>query len=77
MLTATSCSSWLSNYKGWTLNIDGGQTETSIAYYFGDGNNLEEDNTGIVHKVYPVILLNRNSEITGGNGTTGDPYVLK
>ena len=32
VLTATSCTSWLSNYKGWTLNIDADETTISIAY---------------------------------------------
>jgi hypothetical protein len=81
MLTATGCTSWLSNYKGWTLNINGEQTEASIAYFFNTVDSTEssisQDNTSAMHQVYPVIVLNRNSVIASGNGSASNPYVLK
>jgi hypothetical protein len=77
ILTATGCSSWLSNYKGWTLNINGEQTDASIAYFFTTGDTMSQDNTAAAHKVYPVIVLSRNSIIESGNGSLSNPYVLK
>ena len=73
----TLCSSWLSEYKGWTLNIDGDQTSSSFAYYFDTDDKLAEENTTIDKKVYPVVVLNRNNIISGGTGTIADPYILK
>lgn len=77
MLTATGCSSWLSNYKGWTINIDAEQFNASIAYYFDNSDKLSEDNTGTSHKAYPIIYLNRTVVIEKGTGSAGDPYILK
>ena len=77
ILDSSLCSSWLSEYKSWTLNIDGDQRDSSVAYYFDTDDKLSEDNTSIDHKVYPIIVLNRNNVINGGNGTISNPYVLK
>lgn len=77
MLTATSCTSWLANYKGWTLNINGEIYNSSIAYFFHTDNKLGEDNTGTAHNVYPIVYLNRNSVIEKGDGSEGNPYILK
>ena len=77
VLGSTNCSSWLANYKGWTLNIDGNQTSSSIAYYFDTNDMLSEENTAIDHRYYPIVILNRNNIISGGNGTLSNPYVLK
>lgn len=85
ILTATGCSSWLSNYKGWTLNVNGepeevtidGEQETiNVAYFFDTGDKINQDNTSATHKVYPIIVLNRSSVIGSGDGTESNPYVL-
>ena len=85
ILTATGCSSWLSNYKGWTLNINGEQgndvedeeEKINVAYFFDTGDKISQDNTSAVHKVYPIIVLTRNSIINSGDGTESNPYVLR
>ena len=76
MLAATSCSSWLSEYAGWTYNINAEQS-TGHAYYLDTSFSIKEAQTNTSHKVYPVIILNRNSVIISGDGTIGNPYVLK
>lgn len=92
IIHAKNCVSWLSPYQGWSLDVNGeaGSISAGKAYYFGSGKKENEsgvleqvynasiiDNTENVHEVYPVIYLDRNSIITGGNGTQGNPYVLK
>lgn len=76
MLTSTGCTSWLSAYAGWTYNINAEQS-TGYAYYLDSSASLKQAKTNTSNKVYPVIILNRNSVISGGNGTLGNPYVLK
>ena len=93
ILSAKECVSWLSPYQGWTLDVNGetGTSLSGNAYYFGSGQRTNPstgaietvynapilDNTEKTHEVYPVIYLDRNSIISGGNGTQGNPYVLK
>ena len=91
--TSTSnCISWLSQYKGWVIDVEAERTTEDVgyAYYFGDGvvmiNSTQNETqynkpfvglTNEQHSVYPVINLNRNSVLKGGSGTLADPYVLK
>lgn len=92
VISAKECISWLSPYQGWSLDVNGeeGTSSEGKAYYFGSGKKNDEngvlntvynapilDNTEKTHEVYPVIYLDRNSIISGGNGTQGNPYVLK
>lgn len=85
-----NCSSWLSEYKGWVIDINGelGNDNEGYAYYFGDFlgdtenatpkyNSIFYDKTDEKHDVYPIIYLDRNSVFNGGNGTQANPYVLK
>lgn len=85
-----NCTSWLSEYKGWTLDIDGeeGGDDNGYAYYIGDKQTENTpsttlynvpvlEKTNVSHDVYPVVFLNRNSVILVGDGTSGNPYVLK
>lgn len=76
MLGASSCTSWLSEYASWTYNINAEQT-TGYAYYFDNAASVKEAQTNTSHRVYPVIILNRNSVIISGDGTVSNPYVLK
>ena len=77
------CVSWLTEYKGWTLDINGelGSDQDGYAYYIGNTNNLNNkvlfQNTSEGYNVYPVIYLNRNSFINSGQGTSASPYILK
>ena len=86
-----NCNSWLVQYKGWVLDINGeeGSDDEGYAYYFGNGdvevNNVSEfqynkpflDKTDEEHEVYPVVKIKWNSIYKGGSGTLNDPYVLK
>lgn len=88
-----NCSSWLSEYKSWTIDINGekGSDDEGYAFYIGDKTIIDPTtNTNrTLHNValdkitdetldvYPVIDLDRNSVIKGGDGTQGNPYVLK
>ncbi len=83
MLRTVGCTSWLSDYKGWTLNIDAEKTPNSAFYFasnssFYNNEYFVEDATDSAQRVYPIITLDRNSEfIPGGQGTPSNPYVVK
>ena len=83
MTTQAGCTSWLSNFRGWTLNINGDKTNGKYAFHFTSSDNPEESNklgddlTGSSQKVYPVITLDRNSVLLSGDGSSDNPYVLK
>lgn len=82
MMTASGCSSWLSNYKGWTININGEAVDSNgnpenRAYYFGDSNKILDAKTDTAQKVFPVVVLDRNNVYQSGTGSATDPYVLK
>ena len=80
-----NCNSWLSQYKGWTININGefGSDTEGYAYYFGDditnnkNNKVLYDKTDETHDVYPVVILDRNSIYKSGTGSESDPITLK
>lgn len=76
MVTQTNCTSWLSNYKGWTINVNG-EASGNQAYYFSNSNGLALDTTSSGHKIFPVVVLDRNSVILSGNGSSSNPYLLK
>ena len=88
---AYNCNSWLSQYKGWTIDISGelGSDTEGYAYYFDNKTNpsnptqiekynlIMSDQTKNTHDVYPIIYLDRNSVYLTGDGTQANPYVLK
>ncbi len=87
LLNASSCVSWLSEYKGWTINlhIDKGKYATgdNAAYYFGDNGTNQSQKDKIISEdvesemaAYPVIYLNRNISING-EGTLTNPYIVQ
>ena len=81
-MTASGCSSWLSNYKGWTININGEAVDSNgnpenRAYYFGDSNKILDAKADTAQKVFPVVVLDRNNVYQSGTGSATDPYVLK
>ncbi len=86
-LNASSCSSWLSEYKSWTINTDGeiGSDSEGYVYYYGDYfngvstyyNKLYYKKASISYDVYPVVFLDRNSVIASGDGSMSTPYKLK
>lgn len=76
ILTETGCYSWLSQYKGWTLNING-DSEGNSAFYMDTSGALVDGLVTSAQKVYPVVILDRNNVILMGNGTVDDPYILK
>lgn len=45
-----------------------------VFYYDEDGLHLSEDN--LARKIRPVIMI-KKQEINGGNGTSGDPYIVE
>lgn len=77
--TSTSCNSWLTEYKGWVIDINSieGNDSNGKAFYFATGNKVEYDDTTSEHDVYPVIYLDRNSIYVSGTGTLSDPFVVK
>lgn len=82
-INSYNCNSWLTQYKGWTLEINGefGSDHEGYAFYFGEKNELNNkvlyDRTTEELDIYPVIYLDRNSIYKSGNGTEQDPYTIK
>lgn len=76
ILTSDYCGSWLTKYKSWLINVNGEKT-TSQAYYFSNDNKLYLTSTSTNYNVIPVIVLNRNNVISGGEGTFSNPFLLK
>ena len=80
------CNSWLSQYKGWVIDINAEETVDSEGhvYHFGDGTvtippsttPVSQQNKAFavisdeIYDVYPVILLDRNSIIKEGGNGT-------
>ncbi len=77
-----ACNSWLSDYKGLTLDLDDdavdseGNKITKI-YFFGDSNKVHLSDPDEDKKYYPVIYLDMDSVIIGGEGTSSNPYILQ
>ena len=76
LLESDGCNSWLADYKGWTINLNAEETSSNIAYHFGNGNKLIEDNVSSEFNIYPIIYLDRNIVIQG-DGTLSNPYVIQ
>lgn len=76
-LNTPSCTSWLSSYKGWTLDLDQDSTEVTMIYYMGTDDTIVTTNATEQKNFYPIVILDRNSVIIGGSGTSGDPYRVK
>ncbi len=79
LLQSTGCTSWLANYKGWTMNLSAENSENSsenYAFYFSNNNGIATENVTTSMNVYPVIYLNRNVVING-NGTQTNPYLVQ
>ena len=85
ILNTSGCNSgnWLANYKGWTMNLNSehvDQNNNNYVYY-GNGAGVSDATVSSAQKVYPVVVLDRNSVLLtqpGNNvGTESNPYVLK
>ena len=86
MLANRDCSSWLSNYKSWTINKANVTTNNkaySMPFTVTTNNNVTTYNNFKINDIttangiYPIIVLNRNNFIKSGSGTVSDPYVLR
>ena len=75
-LSNGTCKSWLSGYKGWTIDLDGDVENSAMIYIFTTNDELHTKNATESEHIYPVILLDRNMSIVGGSGTSSDPYRL-
>lgn len=76
ILTSNDCRSWLTEHKSWLINTNG-EEATSKAYYFSNDSKLYLASTNTNYNVIPVVVLNRNNVILGGDGTFSNPYLLK
>ena len=77
-----TCNSWLSDYKGLTLDLDDDQfneesSKITKIYYFGDSNKLYLVEPDDDKRYYPVVYLDMDSVIIGGEGTSSNPYILQ
>ncbi len=77
MIGTEGCISWLSQYPGWTINIDKDLVNRSYAFYFNNSSSIAEQSTMEVNDFYPVIFIDRNSMYLKGEGTIDDYYALK
>ena len=51
--------------------------DTKYAFNVSDGGNIEIDVVSYTHAVRPVLTLSSNVKISGGSGTSSDPYQLQ
>lgn len=92
-INTNNCNSWLTEYKGWVININGEQGSDTVGfgYYIGSrtdtytnpNQTVNKNNvtvvseTNVTKDVYPVIYLDRNSVYLTGDGSLSSPYTLK
>lgn len=77
MIGTEGCISWLSEYTGWTINVDRDLVSSSKAFYFSNNSSIAEQSTLEVNSFYPVIFIDRNSMYLKGDGTIDNYYALK
>ena len=51
--------------------------DTKYAFNVSDGGNIESDVVSYTRAVRPVLTLSSNVKISGGSGTSSDPYQLQ
>lgn len=56
---------WLSNYN-----------DSSNSYYVYNDGNIYIDNNSEKKGIYPVLVLEKNTKITSGDGTKNNPYKI-
>ena len=66
---------WLYRTYQRTLTPDASRSDYVV--YVVSGGNLSSHSTSSARGVSPALYLNSNVKISGGSGTTNDPFVLK
>ena len=72
--TGIDCSSWLSQYKGWTINK---ASNNKVIEFNQMTTTYTTTDATQTRNYYPIITLNRNNYIKSGSGTASDPYELR
>ncbi len=73
--TATCAgTSWLKKYaREWTMDLDSSSSSTKVLYIDYSGK-VASSSTTSGYAVRPVVYLNENVKLIGGDGTTSNPY---
>lgn len=73
--TATCAgTSWLKKYaREWTMDLDSSSSSTKVLYIDYSGK-VASSSTTSGYAVRPVVYLNENVELIGGDGTISNPY---
>ena len=65
-------------YEGmWMLDPICHSVGPSFAWFIGGLGNAGTGSASFAYSIFPSVYLNSNVEITGGSGTSSDPYILK
>ena len=65
-------------YEGmWMLDPICHSARSSFAWFIGGLGNAGIGSASFAYSIFPSVYLNSNVEITGGSGTSSDPYILK
>lgn len=74
--TGTACTSWLTNISkpAWTITPFSGTD--GYVFRIDDLGCVSYNTANITYSVSPVLFLKPTVKVTGGTGTSGDPYTL-
>ncbi len=64
------------NYSWWTMSPRTANSSSAYEFYGSGGGISSEARINDTYAVLPVINLNSNIQITGGDGTESNPYVV-
>ena len=65
-------------YEGmWMLDPICHSVGPNFAWFIGGLGNAGIGSASFAYSIFPSVYLNSNVEITGGSGTSSDPYILK
>ena len=65
------------NTNFWTMSPVGFASGHSRIWYVDTSGNIYTDYVNYSYAVRPVIILNADTKISGGNGTKGNPFVVE
>ena len=76
-ITSSCTSHWLfTRRNNWTIVPSSGNRHPGYVYQVIFSGNIQATSASINYNVRPVVYLKSNIKITGGTGTSSDPYQL-
>ena len=65
-----------SNAHWWTMSPAGFEGSLSAIWFIGSPGNVANDRVDCNYGLRPVLILNADTKISGGNGTSENPFVV-